>query len=252
MTRRHRTMLLSLPWALIGLAISVAVAWGFAFRSIHDAGTFCARQVRQPEPDSFASDSRLPPGAMGLTRYTGTGVLVLVGEAVAPDYHELPGIRIDIRGTMPGMPEENAPRWAHSDVFPWLHNHAPWPSESNGARSWDQREVDARGWPLPALYCVRALPAQGREQLRGGVVVSNRKRVSTGGPFIVWPHPLTLPLYPVWGGLLADSALYATMSLGLWRLGIWLRKAKRAPPGHCPQCGYNLAGIRGPCPECGA
>jgi len=26
---------------------------------------------------------------------------------------------------------------------------------------------------------------------------------------------------------------------------------KKQPPGHCPECGYDLDGNAGPCPECG-
>jgi hypothetical protein len=197
MTRRHRRdVVVCLRWALIGLAVTVAVSWGFAFHSIRDPGELSVRQVRDAKPGSFSANSRLPPGAMGLTKYSGTGVLVLVGEAVAPDFHELPGIPFELRGTMAGTPEENAPRWAHSDVFPWLHNLASWPSESNGAKSWDRCEVDARGWPLAALYCVRALPAEGRDDLRGGFVLTRRKWVKNGATPAIWPHPVTLPVFP--------------------------------------------------------
>ena len=33
---------------------------------------------------------------------------------------------------------------------------------------------------------------------------------------------------------------------------VWLRDRRRAPPGHCQKCGYNLTGnVSGVCPECG-
>jgi hypothetical protein len=243
-------------WAAVGAAITVGIAWGFAFHSISDPGLLCTRQVVPPEVDSTSGISpRLPPGAMGLCRFRGLGVLVLVGEAVAADIETLPGIPwFDSRGTLAGTPEENAPGWAQGDLFPWLHHRASWPRDSNFGRCWDRLEVDARGWPLPALYCVRGLPAGGKDDLRGGVVVSRARLVSNGAIPQMWPHPLTLPWFPVWGGLAVDSALYGLFSFGIWRSVTGFRRRWRKGEGQCARCGYPLLGLAdgSVCPECGA
>lgn len=60
-----------------------------------------------------------------------------------------------------------------------------------------------------------------------------------------------VPLRPMWFGMLANTVVYAALALGLmaaWRL--W-RRCRRSKKGHCANCGYDLVGIEGPCPECG-
>ena len=56
---------------------------------------------------------------------------------------------------------------------------------------------------------------------------------------LTWMVPLWIP------------ATGAGLALG----AVWLagrRAATRASHGLCPSCGYDLTGITGPCPECGA
>ncbi len=65
------------------------------------------------------------------------------------------------------------------------------------------------------------------------------------------------------GDLMADEALVDflwPLPLMLWTTGglsLWSgrRARRRAVEGHCPTCGYNLAGLNrdagGVCPECG-
>ena len=60
------------------------------------------------------------------------------------------------------------------------------------------------------------------------------------------------PYRPMWIGMLANVLVYSLLSLGVlfaWRL--W-RRSHRTGEGHWEQCGYDLVGIEGPCPECGA
>jgi hypothetical protein len=51
---------------------------------------------------------------------------------------------------------------------------------------------------------------------------------------------------PHWAPLLATVAVAAAAYRRL-------RRTQRHQPGHCPQCNYNLTGVRSAtCPECGA
>ena len=63
----------------------------------------------------------------------------------------------------------------------------------------------------------------------------------------------SLPVLPMWPGLLANTAFYG----GAWGVviggPILLRRWLRARRGGCPQCGYSREGLKvdAPCPECG-
>lgn len=68
-----------------------------------------------------------------------------------------------------------------------------------------------------------------------------------------WTEPF------VWWGVWASTKAFA---IPLWNplpftLGaafyLWRRDRRARLPGHCPACGYDLAGLSpgGPCPECG-
>lgn len=57
----------------------------------------------------------------------------------------------------------------------------------------------------------------------------------------------------LWGVVLPlwmPAALSGGLLFALWRAGA--RARRRALAGCCRSCGYELAGIAGPCPECGA
>jgi hypothetical protein len=44
----------------------------------------------------------------------------------------------------------------------------------------------------------------------------------------------------------------AGLIAGAMALGPWVRRRRRATPGRCPSCGYDLRATPGRCPECGA
>ncbi len=54
-------------------------------------------------------------------------------------------------------------------------------------------------------------------------------------------------MVPYWA-LMVVSALPAAV----WLAVLGLRRLRRVPKGHCHKCSYDLGGITGPCPECGA
>jgi hypothetical protein len=97
-----------------------------------------------------------------------------------------------------------------------------------GAVKAEQRIVEARGWPLPALWT--EVPSQ-----------------SIG---------TVLPLRPIPLGFAADAAIlacvFALLSLLFTRPARFLKRASRMQHGQCLQCGYDLRyDFVGGCPECG-
>ena len=104
------------------------------------------------------------------------------------------------------------------------------------------------GWPMPAMSCEVHWQRQ--------IANSNITYTVSGGaqlPRDADFNPRALPLKPIWGGLAADTGIFA----GAWLLAAAglraLRARWRARRDRCPQCGYSLAGLpaAAPCPECG-
>jgi hypothetical protein len=71
-----------------------------------------------------------------------------------------------------------------------------------------------------------------------------------------------IPDWSQWSSTYRSYTRYHwSMGLPLWMLFLlsalptaflWWRGRRRIPPGHCRNCGYNLAGnVSGVCPECG-
>ena len=64
-----------------------------------------------------------------------------------------------------------------------------------------------------------------------------------------------LPIAPIWTGFLFNTLFYAALLyaaiLALPLSLVPLRRRLRARRGRCPKCNYDLAGLTGPCPECG-
>ena len=57
-----------------------------------------------------------------------------------------------------------------------------------------------------------------------------------------WSMKSGIATIPIWWLIFLFASMAAIL---FWR-------ARRQPPGYCLKCGYDLAGITGPCPECGA
>ena len=107
---------------------------------------------------------------------------------------------------------------------------------------------DARGWPLPCVWCCLDLNAAGRGVAIGGIVIPGQAS----------PNDLTtlrvLPYRPIWWGLLGNTLVYAAA----WMLLVfgftvprrWLRLRR----GFCGNCAYDLRSLPVTierCPECG-
>jgi hypothetical protein len=104
----------------------------------------------------------------------------------------------------------------------------------------------------------RGMPAK-------GLPARVRRAGATRGPLTVsrsrLPNVYEISSQP--GRQLRISSTATTTSLSLWFLSLmfaiypaalvpsWLRTRRRRRLGHCLQCGYNLIGSPGACPECG-
>ena len=110
---------------------------------------------------------------------------------------------------------------------------------------------DAHGWPWLAVWCewsnsgVSLSP--GVAHLGGGIDLT----LHPPGPFD--PFALrALPCRPIPAGLAADTFLFAFAWIVLLSTTQLIRTRLRLRRGHCPACGYDLAGnTTGVCPECG-
>lgn len=136
------------------------------------------------------------------------------------------------------------PRATMRDALPGWSN----PDELLPAKGFatDSRSVDARGWPMLALYGT----GPSTPQMLSNVVITRPLYVTVGPPLHIWP------LRPIWSGLLVDGALYGGMlallyvsTFGLRRMA---RESSRLRRGCCIRCGYDLRYdfVRG-CSECG-
>ena len=103
------------------------------------------------------------------------------------------------------------------------------------------------GWPLPAL----AYMAEDVSQAGGPAPGWRTERTIVLGT-LANGNPRLLPLRPVWTGLVVDTLLYATAAFASLTLAAWLLERRRRRRGRCRACGYDLRGIEGRCPECGA
>ena len=132
---------------------------------------------------------------------------------------------------------------------------AEWPRTGalNGVRDDAQVfVVDARGWPFPALWCKYHKTLLGGPRVEGGFVLGT---VLPDLPDNLGPG--AFPYWPIWSGLLIDTAAYGgawwIALLGVGMLVSTLRATIRRRRGQCPRCGYSLTGLAAgsPCPECG-
>ncbi|MCI0365066.1 MAG: hypothetical protein L0219_14405 [Phycisphaerales bacterium] len=105
----------------------------------------------------------------------------------------------------------------------------------------------AAGWPLPALGWTRANthePGKTSQRLFGGF--------SLPGWLAKACRSETVPIRPIWRGLVVDAVVYGlAWFVLLFGFGN-VRRLLRSRVGHCPKCGYDLRGdLKRGCPECG-
>jgi hypothetical protein len=151
----------------------------------------------------------------------------------------------------------------------WAHHMTATPADQSvneavlaslrGSSAVHDFEVIAFGWPFRALkYDVAGssvIVTRGQQRMHKASPVFGGRRVAWIEP---WRHPATgaqtyprtVPLTPIWPGLLANTIFYAALCAGVLFM-LKLRRTLRARQGRCAQCGYVLHGLTR-CPECGA
>ncbi len=165
-----------------------------------------------------------------------------------------------------------------ADLVPgWSGLRQATPAMQAGQINREERRVDARGWPLLALYSEIVVPpgqSSGSSapaiyqleeltdlELSGPPSSGSMKSLGgfRGTTAITTPKgnsPAPVPLRPIWIGLLGDTIFYGVIWFGFWATLViprrFVREVARFRGGACIQCGYDLGYdfIRG-CPECG-
>lgn len=109
----------------------------------------------------------------------------------------------------------------------------------------DDRKVEVfrAGWPLSCVEGRRT--TLGSETSARGLLLVPLDRIGA--------KPMRrVPLLPVWGGLLADTAFFGAVFWLAVPGQIALRRGLRRRRGRCPGCGYDVAHVdHESCPECG-
>lgn len=198
----------------VGFALTIAVAWCSAvFIDVWQSmsdGAFAGKEP--PTWQYFRLDG--PPSAQGL-------LSIVLGSDFVPT-----------------RPVIDGPAWSRV-------SRSPNRTELESWRQYGENALleDARGWPFPALKAAYATDAG-----------FSTWRVVDGIPIAgiqgQWAAPRALPLAPIWLGLLADVAIYATSLLVFWSGARSVQRARRIRRGMCPVCAYPR-GISPCCSECG-
>jgi hypothetical protein len=133
---------------------------------------------------------------------------------------------------------------AHSQSIPRIE----WPSFLPAPRD-DQLHVytGSSGWPwLSMRWAVTGrLRFSGWDEMHA---IESRGMWSLR----INEEQVTLPLTPIWRGLMANAAVYAAIFGAIWVGPVAVRRARRRRRGQCAACGYSLRQFTGErCPECG-
>ncbi len=117
-----------------------------------------------------------------------------------------------------------------------------------------QRLFLASGFPFKWSWC--ELPSH--TVMLDGSRTTEHSQGALALPLPAWSdnwqvrQPRVLPIRPIWGGLLANTLLYAIVAAVLIWIVRALRDRRRFRRGLCPRCTYERHGMYAePCPECG-
>jgi hypothetical protein len=239
--------------ALIGAATSIAVAWGSVVWSSSRGMPFDANETQWVGIDRFAGEKN----QVLFVEYRTFGV-VTIEESCGPPP---PSCMVDMGGSWeppPGM----------CDLPDWARGAQARRGRDRLATNESYEHVRA-GWPAHCLEGQRHLgicPPLGttRPLAEGWAFVPQREVLVLA----VEAHPASLdrlvydtqygcawaapmPLRPLWRGLAINAGAFGAAWGVVLLFPMSARRAWRRRRFACVRCGYSLAGIDGPCPECG-
>lgn len=127
----------------------------------------------------------------------------------------------------------------------------------NGVGVWNGARIDA-GWPARSMMFVRLTTPDPTLRTLAGAWPEERLSLSLDPPWALLPSNAwftapcdRLPLTAIPAGFVLNTLFYAAI-LALPLSFFPIRREFRARRGRCRTCGYDLAGLGGGCPECGA
>lgn len=214
---------------VLGAATTVVVAWGLAFRSVGGGAPVAgARQITADDLYEVSVLVSRSPGACVVESMVRSGNSAWASRMTASRADDVVPVELR-RAAMPWVFEKGAPDEAR---------HGKW------------RLVNARGWPLRAVYCERFTGSDGTLGRRGAIVVEGAGVYTYGGGY---SETVVLPWLPLWTGIVGDTLFYGAAWSGAWTLVVWRRRQRRERRGMCRACGYDLRGLAAGvvCPECG-
>lgn len=115
------------------------------------------------------------------------------------------------------------------------------------------RVADGRGWPFLAMFSEMALDYN-RGRKNKAPTITNGIAINKSALTLPSPESTVrlLPLAIIGPGFLLNSAMYALLCFGMFKLSSAYRKTSRSRKGLCVKCKYDLRGSQHTnCPECG-
>ncbi len=216
-----RPLLIIGMFLLLGVVVNVAVAWGCAMCVDVDVGTYKGVTAFTTE-EAWTLDVWSCGGAKFIHSLRQRGSNAIAAEAVDP-----------------------------GDLLPyWSKLAIPSATYAAGLSDFEKHFIEARGWPLLALWCELSMTSG-----NAGLSYSVAGAIETPLQWESNLRPRTLPLRPIGAGFIVNTMFYAVMLVPLWLLirGGYLfafRRAIRIRRGLCPACAYPT-GESDTCAECG-
>lgn len=214
-------------WGLVGAAITIVVAWTFAYLQI---GIGKSR-----------TDDQSLGGTWVLVRRCDRPGLVQLG--CEPRFSTTP---VGMTGGHLGGLEDWVPSWSGFDKL----------TDTKMGRG--GYFVLAAGWPYPALFC-DFLNTRYQSTSNSRVEYVYDTRWGIGLPYRVRSVPgytahchAAFPLWPLAVGFTADTVVFGMLAGTLWTASRYFPVARRRRRGQCVRCGYDLVyRFADGCPECG-
>lgn len=229
---------------VLGAATTVAVAWALAAALPYRGMTYSSALLvskREGGDSSLMSFEHIARPGMARQTWRRNGD---EATTLAIDISETSEGHLAYHDRLSMSDAEIEPSWGRSRLVREGSLDAAWGLE------------DARGWPMLALWCAFEPTVANAGANVGGLVpraVGGIGLFDGGDAWLNRTELRALPVRPLWGGFLADTALFGGAWMVLLALPRVVRGALWHRSGRCASCGYDLQGtLDSPCPECGS